>query len=310
MKNAHTDAPDLHPNLILGSLHLLFWLFFHPSAWRNYIVRIDPTLQPDFTLVELSRAQWRIPALRRLLAQSYLMLPLLVGLPVGLILWIKGVPPESLVTPVAYVVAISLTLGLMLGAVISVAGGVTSGVMVGLAVGVVASLTSGDLSRIAIPTAISIAIGAAGGIASSVTSQRPASSSRSQQIDNGTHPPNTPMRTPKIWTQMGAVVIGILVGVGVVTLAQVSLTTLAGLTVGMPEEIGYHLARAIVVGASFGVAIGWRRGIRMGVAGGLVVGLVYATTIIAWKNNWSGVAIGLTSGMLFGTSFGVTMVLP
>ena len=34
-----TDAPELHPNLILGSLQLLFWLFFHPSAWRNHVAR-------------------------------------------------------------------------------------------------------------------------------------------------------------------------------------------------------------------------------------------------------------------------------
>lgn len=47
-KDAYTDAPDLHPNLLLASLQLLFWLFFHPTAWRNYITRLDPDLHPDF----------------------------------------------------------------------------------------------------------------------------------------------------------------------------------------------------------------------------------------------------------------------
>jgi hypothetical protein len=309
MKNVYTDAPNLHPNLILGSLHLFFWLFFHPSAWRNFIIRIDPTLQPDFTLIELSRAQWRSPALRRLLGQAYLILPLLVvGLPVGLILWTEDAPLESMVVPIAYVVAISLTLGLMLGAVISVASGVASGVLVGLAAGVVATVTNGFVEGVAVPTAISIAIGAGAGIASSLASQRSTPSS-SRQIST------TPLQTPKLQaskmqTQIGGIVIGVLVGVVVVFLVRLGLTTLASLTIGLTEDIGYNLARTIVVGGSFGVAIGWRRGIVAGVAGGLVVSLAYAITIIAWKNNWSGLAIGLTSGVLFGTSFSVTVVLP
>ena len=80
LKNAYTDAPELNPNLILGSLQLLFWLFFHPSAWRNQATRIDSSLPPSFTLAELNEAQWGNPALRRMLLQGYGILPLLVGL--------------------------------------------------------------------------------------------------------------------------------------------------------------------------------------------------------------------------------------
>jgi len=69
-RNAYTDAPEFHPNLILGGLQLLFWIFFHPSAWCSYVARIDPALRPDFALVELRRAHWRNPALRRLLAMG------------------------------------------------------------------------------------------------------------------------------------------------------------------------------------------------------------------------------------------------
>ena len=87
LKNAYTDAPILHPNLILGALQLLFWLFLHPSAWRNYVTRIDPDLRPDFCLADLSRAQWRNPALRRLLVTAYVLYPLLVGLLIGSVLW-------------------------------------------------------------------------------------------------------------------------------------------------------------------------------------------------------------------------------
>ena len=38
-RNAYTNEPEKHPNLILGSLQLLFWLFFRPSAWQNYLKR-------------------------------------------------------------------------------------------------------------------------------------------------------------------------------------------------------------------------------------------------------------------------------
>ncbi|MEW5958924.1 MAG: hypothetical protein AB1801_14420, partial [Chloroflexota bacterium] len=67
LKNAYTDAPELHPNVFLGSLQLLFWLLGHPSAWRNYIAGIDSTLSPNFCLAQLSRAQWQNPTLRQLL---------------------------------------------------------------------------------------------------------------------------------------------------------------------------------------------------------------------------------------------------
>src|SRR5215510_11613047 len=92
---AYTDAPEPHPNLFLGSLQLLFWLLFHPSAWRHHIARIDPTLRPDFCLAELQRAQWRHPAMRRLLVQGYVVLLALSGLLIALILVAGGVSGEK-----------------------------------------------------------------------------------------------------------------------------------------------------------------------------------------------------------------------
>ncbi|NJR75545.1 MAG: ATP-binding protein, partial [Scytonema sp. CRU_2_7] len=72
----YTDAPEQHPNLILGSLQLLFWLFFRPKAWRNHLKRIDPNLEPDSSLFFLlRRGRWRNLALWWLLIQGYLVLP-------------------------------------------------------------------------------------------------------------------------------------------------------------------------------------------------------------------------------------------
>jgi hypothetical protein len=105
-------------------------------------------------------------------------------------------------------------------------------------------------------------------------------------------------------------VIGVSVGVLVVSVIRFGLTTAADLLFVLPDDTGYNLARTVVVGTSYGVAIGWRRGIKVGLAGGLIVGLAYTLAIIGWKNGWSGPAVGFTSGLLFGTSFGVTVVLP
>ncbi|MBD2169035.1 ATP-binding protein [Calothrix membranacea FACHB-236] len=80
--NAYTDAPQQHPNLILGSLQLLFWLFFRPKAWRNHLTLIFAAL--DLASDRTSRL------LLELQIQIYLVLPLLVNLTLGLILWRLG----------------------------------------------------------------------------------------------------------------------------------------------------------------------------------------------------------------------------
>ena len=160
LKNSYTDAPELHPNLILGSLHLLFWLVFHPSAWCNYTARIDSGLSPNFTLTDLNQAQWTTPALWRLCVQGYLILPLLAGLATGLTLWLQGVSPAAVVTPVMYTTFLSLAIGLMVSAVVGVAAGIASGAAVGLAVGVVASVISNEVTAaVAVSAALGVAVG-------------------------------------------------------------------------------------------------------------------------------------------------------
>ncbi|CAG0932483.1 hypothetical protein TFLX_02614 [Thermoflexales bacterium] len=69
----YTDEPRLHPHFLVGSLQLLGWLFFRPTAWRAHLARIDRTLSPIFSLADLDRKQWRNPALRRFLLQCGLL---------------------------------------------------------------------------------------------------------------------------------------------------------------------------------------------------------------------------------------------
>ena len=71
---------QLSANPLAGSLQLLVWFFFKPSAWRACLQQIDPALTPHFCLAELTDLHWQHPLLRRLLAYGYGVLPILCGL--------------------------------------------------------------------------------------------------------------------------------------------------------------------------------------------------------------------------------------
>ena len=124
IRNAFTDAPELHPNLILGSLQLLFWLVFHPSAWRNYVARLDRTLRPHFSLIELNRTQRSNPSLRRLLLMGYGIWPLFIGLSVSLIALGLGVPVENAIASTILCIFFSVVIGGTFAMGYSTAGGI------------------------------------------------------------------------------------------------------------------------------------------------------------------------------------------
>ncbi len=132
--NAYTDAPQQYPNLILGSLQLLFWLIFRPSAWRNHLKRIDPILDTDSPLIILLRqGQWRNLALWRLLIQGCIIL--LINLLLGLGVYIFGEP----IANIAFAVAMVLGMVVAVGAVMGVVGAVTivaAAGLVGIAIAV------------------------------------------------------------------------------------------------------------------------------------------------------------------------------
>jgi len=76
----------LHNNSLIASVQLLAWLLFHPSAWRDYISQIHPSLQPNFVLGDVPINYKHDPKLRRLRYLAYIVLPLLVGVLIGLLL--------------------------------------------------------------------------------------------------------------------------------------------------------------------------------------------------------------------------------
>lgn len=300
-QNAYTDAPELHPNLILGSLQLLFWLFFHPSAWRNHVARIDPDLRPDFCLAELNRAQWRRPALRRLLILGYLVLPLLAGLLTGATYWLLGASGKSIMIGATAIVAFYVTFGLVLGIgfgiASSVAGGVAGVVATALAsslaflvvagrVDAVAVVAAGrinlglsDTSAVDVPafhvvlgvmmaSAYGSAFGVAGGVARVVARWRSAYS---------------------LTRQIGGAIIGILIGVVVYGAALFVALGLAG---GFMANPTFGVGVGVVIGLEYAVAVTWRtRTWRLGLAFGAAFGVAFAIAVF-WIAYGSGSVAG------------------
>ncbi|MEQ8381449.1 MAG: ATP-binding protein [Coleofasciculus sp. A1-SPW-01] len=173
-RNAYTDSPEQHPNLIMGSVQLLFWLFFHPSAFRNHLKRIDPAL--DFHNNRRNPLQWQNLKFWKLLFQGYIVLPILANLIVALVLLVLGESLNEIVPRLAvglaygvvYGVGVGLAVGGAVGVVYSVAVGVAVGVAYGLAGGVAASLAVGVAYGLAVGVAYGVAVGLAYGVVYSV----------------------------------------------------------------------------------------------------------------------------------------------
>ncbi|MEH2425661.1 MAG: hypothetical protein V7K48_33640 [Nostoc sp.] len=99
-RNAYTHAPQHHPNLILGGFQMLFWLLFRPVAWRNHLNRIFYTL--DINSNRTSRL------LSELSIQGFVVVPLLVNITLGLVLWKLGKSAGNISVLVVWGVAYSV----------------------------------------------------------------------------------------------------------------------------------------------------------------------------------------------------------
>jgi hypothetical protein len=285
-ENVYTDSPRLRPNLILGSLQLLLWFLLHPSAWRNHIARIDPSLRADFCLAELGLTQWRNPALRRLLAMQYVVWPLMAGLVVGLVSVIGGSPRENVVLGIATGIGVGVGVGVGIGVAGSTVAGALTGTVLGLVLGAATAVVIGENGRIAFSVPVSVtlivlfgmSIGAASCIAGSLVSQRVG---------------HSPARL------LSGVAIGVIVSIVAVLVA----VTLVG---GMPVGIAGGLA--------LGVAAGWRTrswtrgvsfGIILGAGGGLALDAVTAIPSIAIK----GLVLGAGGGVLVSALYALPHVV-
>jgi hypothetical protein len=250
-----TDAPRLHPNFLIGSVQLVFWLFVHPSAWRNHLNRLDVDLLPTFCLSDLAIHHWFNWRIWRFLFMSYLIWPLLLGgFLVGLP-WLLRTSPEAIVTGAILGVSIGLIVSLAVSVVASLPVGVAVGTAVGLLVGLVVSLSNdsflgAQIAELPFDLAASTLIGVAGGLAGGLSFAVAAGIS------------GTAANMGQFYSlsrQIGGVVVGCLIGLGFGLL----VTTVQG-----------QLATGLAIGVPFGLALFWRTGRWIySLLGGGVVGL-------------------------------------
>lgn len=65
-------------NWILTRLNFLVWLLIRPSKWRQHLEIIDPTLDVNFALIDLTPRHWKKPSVQLLLLSGYLVNPCLI----------------------------------------------------------------------------------------------------------------------------------------------------------------------------------------------------------------------------------------
>jgi hypothetical protein len=291
LRNAYTHAPQLHANLLLSSLQLLVWLLFHSSAWRNFVNRIDPTLPPNFALAQLTPAQWRHPALRRLLIQGFVILPLLSGVLVALTpWWALGLSGRNILVNLLITLSYAVATGLAVAISVSVAVGIIYGLAIGLAVGLVpfgaAGLTTQPL--LTLGTGLSylelfgivrvIFLGLAAGIAGNI-----ATTCAGQQ------------RSYSMLKQIMGVIFGLAVSVLLLLAAfAVASGQLLGST--QPGRVGDELAPAMAL--------------FFGAAGGVLFGLAFGLTVaVRTRRPIRGLVIGLLIGLMGGSAYGVAVAV-
>ncbi|MCA9935164.1 MAG: hypothetical protein KC415_14620 [Anaerolineales bacterium] len=236
-----TDTPRLSRSLFIGSIQLLFWLFFHPSAWRNYLHNLAPDLRPNFCLAELTWSHWRRFAIWRFLIMTQIAWPLIVGGSVTLGLWLFHLSGPNILLGVI----IGIAVGAVTSFAASFAGSVIVGIAMGIAIGIVIGLagvaafgstgsvltTSLSLSADLVASAIiGLASGLAGGLAFGVAA---GASQAGRSSGAGYSLPR----------QIGGILIGILVG------------SLGGRFISIINE---RLTLGMVIGLPFGVAVLWR----------------------------------------------------
>jgi hypothetical protein len=250
----YTDAPELHSNLILGALQLLCWLCFHPAAWRNHLIKIDPGLPPNFVLTELSPQQWRNPNLRRLLLQGYIVLPLLAGLLAAPILWVVAGSGESIafgalvgaILGIGASLTSSIVIGMAAGLVVGLGVTLVGGVAVGIENSLINDLINISTVQVAVRTSVfGVLFGAISGLMGHVIS----SLARRKQ-------------TYALVRQMSGILVGVLFGGIILYFGRRQLSQ---------NEI--NLMMGLAVGLITGLIIWWQRGLAPGLAVGLPVSL-------------------------------------
>lgn len=264
--NAYTDAPDLHTHWLLGSLQLLIWLLFHPSAWRNYVARLVPKLDPDFVLVALKPQHWRDRGLQRFLWLGYVVGPLGVGLIIACVFGIAGMP-DKILTNVLAGISYAVTASIAIGLTVSVASGIVYGPIMGLLVGIGLPLLGGVAHGFIYSGAASIG----GSVLLSLTDLKPSQSARKHVIG----------------FVVALLTTGLLVGL--------IYNIVNGELLPMPSG-----GASLKQGADISIALG------QGAMAVVLYGLVYGGIVRGQSHRWlQAIVIGLVIGLAGGIGYGV-----
>ncbi len=265
LNQRYTDAPQLQKNLLTGSVRLLFWLFVHPAAWRNYLARIDPDLPPDFCIAQLQRRHWQHWHFWRFMIMTGLTWPVLVALFLIVFMRLLDLPTLNIFLGVMLGTAVGVIISLAASIAGSVAISVPIGIAISLTVGLGSGLvlnTSGDLLLrgnaysfdIVISSLIGLMSGLAGGLAFGV----------GMGITRETRERQRQETDISVLRQISGIIIGIFIGLGVGWLATL---------------IQLNVVASLLTAVIFGVAVGWRTdNWRGGVLAGSALGVIVALT--------------------------------
>ena len=233
-----STSPQLNASPLVVSLQLLGWLFFRPSAWRDYVRQIDPALPPHFCLAQLTDAHWQHPLLRRLLVHGYVALPILSGLFVSGGLAASGQLTSLAITGLFF----GLGAGLLLGTAVSVAAGLVAAVAGSAAFAIAWSGTHTLWFDLVTTSRMGIIYGVITAVVAYVLLNI---GGRRDRVAFG--------------RQTGSFVIGFLASLAI-TVLVISVTTVT-VTTGERGGLGNRgigLVIAGIAGSLFGLTIGWR----------------------------------------------------
>jgi hypothetical protein len=275
--DTYIDAPKQWDNLFLGSFQLLYWLFFKPSAWRNYVKRVDPKLPFDFCLTQLSWTQWLESNLWRVFVQGYIILPILSISLIWLFLWLWHYEPTINSINIRFVVAgslgFSLACSLAFGIVGSTAVGIVSTVLFAIAGAVVFYQQGLDYFSLIVWC---LMFGMAGNVILTLSPEKHSLANR-----------------------IGGIILGILIGLlGTVVLIAIPLSIIE--TTGIPIAIGVLALISVIAVISGCPSNNW----GYFLFGGFVI--LYG--VAAFTAN--GFAGGLAKGLIYGTLIGACLAIP
>ncbi|HLO86741.1 MAG TPA: ATP-binding protein [Nostocaceae cyanobacterium] len=149
----YTSTPEPFSNWLLGSLQLLFWFVFRPTAWNKYIQQTISCISYISSFNNLRNSK-----LLQSLIQFYVIIPILTNLTLGLVLWRLGESSQNLLSIAVFNITFSIAFGLVNSMMpinttedwkfsmsFCLVGGVIFGLVEGVTFGLIGGLTFGLL---------------------------------------------------------------------------------------------------------------------------------------------------------------------